>query len=65
MYDIRRIFVNLPFEGWQELTQYDTIFNTPAYIWIKEHAIEDYQFIWISYEGNGHKIPVSQIQFMN
>ena len=65
MSHIRRIFVNLPFDGWVELTNNDTIFNEPAYTWMREHNIEEYQFIWLSYQGNGHKVHVSQLQFMN
>lgn len=62
---IRRIFVNLPFDGWVELNNNDFINNEQPYIWIQKNNIEDFTFVWVRYRGNAHKVHVSQFQFMN
>lgn len=62
---IRRIFVNLPSLGWSELKKGDYINNEPAYSWINNNDIEKFSFIWVHYQGNAHKVHISQMQFMD
>lgn len=58
---LTRIHVNL-LGNWVELAESDTIFNTNAYVWIKENNLHEHTFIWVGYQGKGYKIHVSQVQ---
>lgn len=64
MFVIKRIFANLPFEGWVELHNNDFINDVQPNVWIKTNNIEDYCFINVTYKGIQHKLHISNIQFM-
>ena len=58
---MHKIYTNL-LGTWVELSESDKIFNTSAYVWIKENNLHEHDFIWVEHNGKGYKIHVSQVQ---